>query len=365
MRPPPPPPILGESVQVLHVVRPAAGGIRQHVIELIRRADAARFSVSLAGPADFLGGLPTDLPLTAAVPLDIAARLSPWRDRRAAGQLSRLVVAHPHGLVHAHGLRAAFVAALAHRRRRFPFVFTAHNLVPGHPLTRLGVRFAGSHASQIIAISQAVADGLIAGGVPAGKISVIPNGVERTYFQEAPLTRSLGEPGSFTVGCVARLSPEKGVDVLVRAARLQPEMRFLIAGDGPEREALHRAAPPQVRWLGRVPDTRAVYAAADAMALPSRQEGQGIVALEAMAAGVPLVASRVGGLAEMLRDGETALLVPPDDPPALAAALTRLRDDPALRTRLAANGQALVREKYDIGRMVEAVAQVYQAVAAG
>jgi len=101
------------------------------------------------------------------------------------------------------------------------------------------------------------------------------------------------------------------------------------------------------------------------VAVPSRQEGQGIVALEAMASGLPVVASGVGGLAEMLADGETALLVPPDDPAILASALARLRDDPALRERLATNGRTLMREKYDIRRMVQAVEEVYRAVAAG
>ena len=167
------------------------------------------------------------------------------------------------------------------------------------------------------------------------------------------------------VGCVARLSGEKGVDVLLKAAGRLPDVGFVIAGDGPEREGLHRQSPPNVQWLGRVPETKAVYAAAAVMAIPSRQEGQGIVALEAMASGKPVVASRVGGLAEMLTDGETALLVPVEDADALAAALTRLRNDPALRARLAANGRALVEETYDIRRMVEAVEQVYRTLAVG
>jgi len=351
-------------------------------MELIRRTDASRFSPSLAGPADFLAGLPDDLPLQRVVPLDIAAGLSPVRDVLAARHLSRLVP-HPDGLVHAHGLRAAFVAALAHCLHPFPLVFTAHNLVTGGRLTRLGVRLVGSRAARVIAISQAVADGLVSGGVPVGKVIVIPNGVDAEHFavpfpSGSPLLGRGGLPsgsltppldrgrpgvgrvgGGFVVGCVARLSPEKGVDVLLQAAAMRPDMAVLIAGDGPERQALHQISPSNVRWLGRVPDTREVYAAADVVAVPSRQEGQGIVVLEAMAAGVPVVASRVGGLAEMLTDGETALLVPPDEPGALAAALARLRDEPALRERLSKNGRALVREKYDVRRMVRAVEEVY------
>ena len=192
----PPRPNNGEPEGILHVVRPAAGGIRQHVIELIRRTDAARFSLSLAGPTDFLEGLPDDLPLTRALPLDIAAGFSPVRDLRAARRLSSFVP-HPPGLVHAHGLRAAFVAALAHCRHPFPFVFTAHNLVSGGRLTRLGIRFAGSRAGKVIAISQAVADGLIGAGVSAGKIVVIPNGVDVEHFQSPPLLPDQRGAGEF------------------------------------------------------------------------------------------------------------------------------------------------------------------------
>lgn len=344
-------------MRILHVVRPAAGGIRQHVIELIRRTDAARFSLSLAGPAEFLSGLPSALPLQQTTALDIAAGFSPFRDLRAAWSLSRLVPC-PQGLVHAHGLRAAFVTALAHCRRPFPFVFTAHNLISGGRLTRLGIQFAGRRASCIIAISQSVADGLVSSGISERKISIIPNGVDVAHFGQ---TSILAEPegSGFVVGCVARLSPEKGVDVLLKAAALNPEMTVLIAGDGPEREALHRLAPPNVRWLGRVADTREVYSAVDVVAIPSRQEGQGIVALEAMAAGVPVVASRVGGLAEMQGELPGAILVPPDDPAALAASLTYLQHHAEDRAELSAVGRALVREKYDVRRMVERVEQVY------
>ena len=93
--------------------------------------------------------------------------------------------------------------------------------------------------------------------------------------------------------------------------------------------------------------------------MPSRLEGQGIVALEAMASGVPVVASRVGGLAEMLTDGETALLVPPNDPAALAGALRRLSQDAALRRSLSDRAKILVNEKYELTTMVRAIEAVY------
>ncbi len=104
-------------------------------------------------------------------------------------------------------------------------------------------------------------------------------------------------------------------------------------------------------------DVLPLLAAADVFAVPSRREGQGIAALEAMAAGLPVVASRIGGLADMLTDGETALLVPPDDPDALAAALSRLKSDARLRKKLAENAAPLVQARYDVQQMLASVTE--------
>ena len=136
-------------------------------------------------------------------------------------------------------------------------------------------------------------------------------------------------------------------------------MTFLIAGDGPLFASLSRDLPPNVTLLGRLDDIRPLLAAADVFAVPSRREGQGIAALEALAAGVPVVASRVGGLAEMLTDGETALLVPPDDPEALATALSRLQSDSRLGRNLTESAASLIRSRYRLETMLTAVTGVY------
>ncbi len=347
-----------ERLRVLHVVRPAQGGIRQHVLSLLEQTGPARVQASLAAPAAFLYSLPAGLPVQETLPLEIAARFSPLTDARAALRLR--VLARPFDVVHAHGLRAGWIVALS----GVPFVLTAHNLAEGGFLMRPALRLIGQRARKMIAVSQAVADSLAASGVPRGKVIVIPNGISLARFSSLPARdaarRALRLSNSaFTVGCIARLSPEKGVDVLLQAALLCPDMTFLAAGDGPERQKLEMLCPPHARLLGRIADTRDLLAALDALAIPSRAEGQGIVALEAMAAGVPVVASRVGGLPEMITDGETGLLVPPDDPAALAAALRRIQSDAALRERLTDNAGCLVRARYDIKEMARAVEQVY------
>ena len=354
-------------VRVLHVVRPAAGGIRQHVLNLLRQTDRARFTPLLAAPAGFLRALPPS-DLAVPIPLEIAASLAPWADLRAALRLAAL--SRGADVVHAHGLRAGWVAALAHVKRPFPLVVTAHNLVENTGrLSRAGLRLIGRRATRLIAVSDAVADTLIAQGIPAAKIAVIANGIDVEHFAEDPPDAlawdlTIVHPEQFIVTCIARLSPEKGVDVLLGAAALLPDVLFQIVGDGPQRAALMEKGFSNVSFVGRVDDVRGPLFIADVLAVPSRREGQGIAALEAMAAGVPLVASRVGGLAGMLTDGETGLLVPPDDPEALAAALSRLQNDSPLRERLTVAGRALVRERYDVRQMARAVERTYAAVLA-
>ena len=352
-------------VRVLQLVRPALGGIRAHVLSLLDGLDPAQVTLSVAAPPAFVREVLHHPGLHATIPLDIAARLSPARDLLAARRLARILPQFA-DIVHAHGARAAWIAALAHRHRPFPLVFTAHNLAGRDLPSRLGLPFIALHCTRILAVSPSVADSLAACGVPRSKIQVVPNGIDLAAFDPADMDRTaareaLGLPANaFVVAAAARLSREKGMDTLLAAAGQRVGLTFLIAGDGPLRGSLAHGLPSNARLLGRLGDVRPLLAAADVFAVPSRREGQGIAALEAMAAGVPLVASRVGGLADMLADGETALLVPPDDPDALAAALSRLQSDSRLRQKLVAAAQSVVRDRYALPPMLDAVMDVYR-----
>ena len=153
---------------------------------------------------------------------------------------------------------------------------------------------------------------------------------------------------SFLVVVAARLAPEKGLDVLLQALADVEDVTVAIAGSGPEAERLARTAgalgvADRVRWLGQRDDVPALLAAADAFVLPSRREGQPLALMEAMALGLPIVATRIPGVDEVVVDEVTALLALPDDVPSLAAALIRLRDDPSLRASLGRAAEASVR----------------------
>jgi glycosyltransferase involved in cell wall biosynthesis len=199
----------------------------------------------------------------------------------------------------------------------------------------------------------------------AARVRVIPNGYDPGEFANG---RVFAHPTAYLLG-VGRLDAQKGFDVLVDAfARLaSPELELLLAGDGAERPALEALArrlgvADRVRFLGTTDraTTVALYRGAAIVACPSRFEGMPLVCLEALAAARPLVGSAVNGIPELVRDGETGVLVPPADPRALATALRRLLDAPAEARRMADAGRRWVEREHPW----PAVANAYLALCA-
>ncbi len=197
-------------------------------------------------------------------------------------------------------------------------------------------------ADAVIVLTDRTAAALRADGVPAERIATIPSGFDAALFaggQEDVLPR-LGRP---RIGYVGRLAPQKRADLLVRAfGRMPGQAELVVVGDGPDRDlvrqlAAESPAADRITLAGFVEHAAvpAVLASVDVLVLPSAYEEMGSVLTEAMAAGLPVVASDVGGIPEVVRPGVTGLLVPPGDMGALAAALERLVTEPALRARLA------------------------------
>ncbi len=345
---------------------------------LLPRIAGAGWRVCLAAPSGLLADVRSLPGAAEAFPVDIRDRSAPVADLRAALQLRIALRRSGAGLVHCHGIRAAWVSRLA--RHGPPRVVTVHNLF--HlPEGRLGARLARAALAgdgPIIAVSGAVRASLVSAGIAPGRVRVIPNGVEPAppvAPEEADAFRqSLGlGPGQPLAACVARLMPDKGVDVLLEAWRAAaprlPGGALVIAGDGPDRAALEAAAQslPEVRFTGFLADVRPLYAAADVLVIPSRREGQSIVCLEAMTSEPPpaLIVTAAGGLPEMVRDGETGLVVPVEDAEALAGAMVRLMRDGGLRERLSRSAARLARERYSAEGMAEATLEVYRRIASG
>jgi glycosyltransferase involved in cell wall biosynthesis len=296
-------------------------------------------------------------------------------DPVAGMALRREVLARAPDVVHLHTSRALSLGPWL-PRRAVQVVTRRMDYAP----RGLGpyVRWLYGRMDAVIAISQAARAALAARGIAVGAVDVVPSGVDTSRFHglDARAARAqLGiDDGVPVIAIVASLHERKGHAVLLEAlaefVREEGEggeaarPLLLAAGTGPEGEALQDLAARlglgrQVRWLGRVADVRPVLAAADVVVMPSLAEGLGVAAIEAMAAARPLVASAVGGLPELVRDGEQGLLVPPRDASALASALRRCLRDPELRTRLGAAGQ-LRAEAFSTAAMARGTESVYE-----
>lgn len=328
-------------MRVLHLARPAAGGVLRYLQNVLPYLEREGIECAVACPSAMHEAL---APLR-TLQWEISDRPQLLNDLRCALQASRWQ--DEYDLLHAHGLRTAGVLAIVPPRR---WVFTLHNLPPEHlsePVRWL-LRRASRSALQVLTVSQAVQEGWLRHFPDsATRCLVIPGGVdvERTgaYSMDRRTARQQwGLPDHVPVAlCVARLMEDKGVDVLLQALGRAPEWFALIVGEGPQREELEQMASglgvgERVRFAGYLLTLDSAWAACDVAVVPSRREGLGLFALEAMAVEKPVIASDTGGLAETVRHGETGWLVPPGDPIALAEAL---KNALALRDRWQAMGR--------------------------
>jgi L-malate glycosyltransferase len=297
------------------------------------------------------------------VPLDFS-RLGPLaRALRAAASRARVDV------VNSHATRDRRALTWLRWRGRLPqaFVVTRRTM----PLTSaLELRLVGLAADRTIAVSGAVARALVERWHPVDRLRVVPNGIDLSRIDAEPAAAdlaearaALGDVGARRV--VAVIARRKDQDVLL-AALGSVESPVLLACVGIEADAtlLARAAalPQRHRavFIPFVPRPLAFYRLAAAVALPSRIEGLSQTLLEAMALGLPVVASDAGGNPDLIRGGRTGLLVPPLDAAAWAGVLTRLLDDPGSAARIGAAGRVVVRRDFTIGRTAERTEAVYR-----
>ena len=239
-------------------------------------------------------------------------------------------------------------------------------------ITRRGLQLLGPWVSAHIAVSPDLTAALHR-LLPSARIEVVPPGINLQHFGEGrDRSEALpGQDGVVTIGTVARLTEQKGLDRLLEAipqiGARWPGLRVLIAGDGPRRAALEAQTnrlgiTPVVSFLGHLTDVRPVYRALDVFVLPSRHEGAPLALVEAMAMGVPVVATRVVGSADLVHDGRTGVLVEPERSQALAEAVIRLLADPARRASLAREARRWVRAERSAASMTRKIEAIYATI---
>ncbi len=365
------------------------------LFELVQRLAATRFRPVVLTPTDirYEGHLSRALTGVGiahhAVDMPVLRRryLSPRglpvflrRLLAGTGRVQRLAVAEGARLIHSN-TAAVWGGALAARRLGLPHVWHIHELITEPTFVRrLVAAMVARYADRVVAISRAVADHLLADRPDlAPRLLVIPDAVDTVRFHPdndgGPLRQSWDvADDEVLVGMVGRISAWKGQEVfiaaLAEALTQVPRLRGVIVGDvvpgetWRRQELVHRAGAyglgDRLIWAGYRHDTPQVMAALDVLVLPSvRPEPFGMVVLEAMATGKPVIATAHGGPLETVRDGETGYLVPPGEPSALAAVLVRLARQPDLRRRLGQAGRERVCRHFTFAGHVVAFAQLY------
>jgi glycosyltransferase involved in cell wall biosynthesis len=356
------------------------GGAEAHVLALLGRLDPARYEVWLAyfeERPDQARPMLDDFRALGIRTVDLRGRgqLDPAATLRLAGLLRRVRFE----LVHAHSLRAevAAVTAAALCRPRPRLVRSVHNTDDFYqrPPACWLARLTGGRLDRVIAISDAVAEHVQRYcGVPGDRVQRIHYGLDTApYDLVAPLAGSGDARQPPTIGMIARLAPQKGhtvllealPDVVARFPGLQVELvghEHLTTVAELEARVARLGLAQVVHFTGFRDDLPTLLARWDLLVLPSLWEGFGLVLLEAMAAGRPVVASRVGPIPEIVLHGETGLLVAPGEPAPLAAALVELLEQPELAARLGAAGRRRVAEHFTLQRMVAETEALYEAV---
>ncbi|MDX6369089.1 MAG: hypothetical protein QOG93_591 [Gaiellaceae bacterium] len=321
----------------------------------------------------------------------LGREISPLRDLVATVRLARLIRKERPQILHTHTAKAGTVgrvaAILAGSRRPPIIVHTFHgHVLRGYfgPLRsrffRQLERWLATKTTALIAVSPQVRDDLVALGVaPKERFVVIRLGIELDERVAAESTngradnrRYLGIPGDrFAVGWIGRMTAVKRTDdILVAFKRLRDsgvDAVLCLVGDGPDRPELERRAHElgvirDTVFLGYQEDVAPFYSAFDALILPSSNEGTPVSAIEALAAGRPVVATRVGGVPDVVRDGEDGFLVEAGDTDELADRLEQLARDPALRERMGKQGRERVLPRYAVDRLVEDVDELYRSL---
>ncbi len=373
-----------KPITVLHVIDTLGfGGAERFLVGLVQHMDRNRFRPLVAWLSE--GGAFADDLQQQGIPV-IGLRARGHRDMRALARLARLMREQRVCVLNTHLFVDGFYGRLSALWTGVPVRVVTQQNAYDDPRLRLPTwqiwanRLLVPVTHKFIAVSQAARDYLHrVEWVPEQKITVIPNAITPPAPPDPAQVYELrnqwlGHRVGPLIGTVARLQPQKGLDVLLQAVHLLqpelPDLRAVLVGEGPLRSTLERQArdlgiADRVIFAGTRRDIPTVLAALDVFVLPSRFEGLSLALLEAMSMARPVVATAVSGTVEVIRDGETGVLVPPEDASALAAGIRVMWEQRDRAQRMGENARRLVLERYTIRAVAKAYEEVYETLLRG
>jgi len=353
------------------------GGAEVFLVGLATHLPRERFEVSVCATRAVAPGPLAEILDAGAVPYIALGRRSRW-DLLRMRRLAALLGSGRFDIVHAHKFGSNVWGTLFGRACRVPVVIAHEHTwsYEGRPLRKwIDGRIVGPLATRFIAVSDADAARMVEDEkVASEKVVVMPTGyVARPLAPNTDLRSELGLTSETPlVGTAVVFRPQKALEVLLEAharlLRTMPDVHLAIAGDGPTRAEIERRARElsldgRVHFLGHRDDVDAILRSLDVAALSSDFEGSPLFVLECMANGTPIVATAVGGIPQMIFDGETGVLVPPRDPEALAGAIGHLLVDPERRAKLAAAAANRLSD-FRIDAVARRFADLYETLAA-
>jgi glycosyltransferase involved in cell wall biosynthesis len=372
---------VGESARrprVLHLINSfEIGGTERQAVALLRRLNSERYDVRLAalrnvGP--FYGEIEERFPNVQEFPLTSFYNLNAVRQ---LARLRALMASERVDILHAHDFYAGLIGAAAARLAGVRVIACQRHLkLSDRPVHEWGTRVIHRLAHRILVNSEAIRDHILSrDSAQANKIVVIKNGI--SSVADSSETRNLHERlcreleidnDSKIIGMVARLQPVKGhrffLEAASRVIAREPKAQFVLVGDGPlksdiEDQAAHLGIKDRLHMLGDRTDVARILASFDLLVLASLHEGLPNAVMEAMAAGVPVVATAVGGTKELITDGETGYLTAPADADALSERITFALVNERDRIKVAASGRQFINVEFGMERMVESVEKLY------
>lgn len=373
-----------ERIKVLHVIGGGElGGAEMHILNLLTHMDRERFEVRLCClfPEPFVqvaraNGIATD-----AVVMRHKLNIG------IVDNLMEIIRGHQIDIVHTHGVRANLVGRLAAKLAGIKhIVTTVHSVLEqdypsffARQVNRLMERITINSVERFVTVSDLLKQDLVGHGIPAVKITTIYNGVNLAAFRQERVTgdvrKDLGiDPDVPVLGMIARFHPVKGHRFFLEAAktisRVRPACRFLLVGSGQYRSEVEAMVKQlglreQVIFTGYREDIVDVLHSLDILVISSLSEGFGLTAIEAMAMKVPVVATRVGGLPEIIKHGSNGILVPPAEGQAIAQAVLDLLANPEDSRAMAARAFEHVRENFSVEIMAKNTEQLYCSLMSG